>query len=108
MARAMAQAMAEAHPVTTSEFEIEGSSELTYCPEGCTARFRAQPDQMRVFCGTDAAANTKQLDDYANMIFGTDIQTMPSGIIATPPCAMLEVLALKPREPVQMAVQIST
>ena len=107
MARAMAQAMAEAHPVATSEFEIEGSSELTHCPEGCTARFRAQPDQMRVFCGTDAAANTKQLDDYADMIFGTDIQTMPSGVIETPPCAMLEVLALRPRQPVQMAAGIS-
>ncbi|KIC40792.1 hypothetical protein RA27_13645 [Ruegeria sp. ANG-R] len=94
MARALTHAMATARPVTTSDFLIEGSSELSHCPEGCTARFRAQSDQVRVFCGTDPEIETDRLDDYANMMFGTEFNSLPSGLLSTPPCAMLEASVL--------------
>ena len=108
VARAMAQAVAEAGPVSTAGFEVEGSSELTHCPEGCTARFRARCDQVRIFCGTDPNTPLNGLDDYADMIFGNEFSTFPSGVISNPPCAMLEVTTLAPRkmrhEPLQVSV----
>lgn len=106
MARALTQAVSTARPVTTSEFQVEGSSELTHCAEGCTARFRACPDQVRVFCGTNPGIETEMLDDYADMMFGTSFATLPAGLLANPPCAMLEASVLAPRpqaEPQHMA-----
>ncbi len=97
MASAIAQAMETAVPATTPDFEIEGSSELTHCPEGCTARFQAQTDRIRVFCGTDVEASIDTLDGYADMMFGTTFSAMPADLLANPPCAMLEVSALAPQ-----------
>ncbi|MEX0306224.1 MAG: hypothetical protein AB3N12_02450 [Ruegeria sp.] len=94
MARALTQAMSVARPVTASEFEIEGSSELTHCPEGCVARFRAQPGQIRVFCGIDPETETNRLDNYADMMFGTEFSSLPSDLLKSPPCAMLEASIL--------------
>ena len=97
MARAMAEAMATAGPVTTNEFEMEGSSDLTHCGEGCTARFRASPARIRVYCGTNADDPTDKLDDYADMMFGDTFAPRPVGALAELPCAMLEASALAPR-----------
>ncbi|WP_420586020.1 hypothetical protein [Ruegeria sp.] len=100
MARAVVQAMEAAVPATTAEFEFDGSSELTYCAQGCNARFRAQKDQIRVYCGSEADTSIEALDNYADMLFGLDFAARPAGGLPTPPCAMLEVMALSPN-PVQ-------
>ena len=94
MARAVVQAMETAIPATTPQFELEGNSELTHCTQGCFARFRAQADQIRVFCGTDADTPIETLDDYADMMFGLEFTTRPANLLPTPPCAMLEVSTL--------------
>ncbi|NVO58180.1 hypothetical protein HW561_20515 [Rhodobacteraceae bacterium B1Z28] len=107
MARTIAQAMAEAGPVSAANFEIEGSSELTHCPKGCSARFRAHCDRIRVFCGTDPDDAINSLDDYADMIFDSDFSTLPAGVISNPPCAMLEVSTLTPRKVTQEPLRIS-
>ncbi len=96
MARVMAQAMAQAANVTTEAFEIEGDSTLTHCPEGCMARFRAQQDQIRVYCGADPETGMNLLDNYADMIFGLEFSAMASGTICKPPCALLEATVLTP------------
>lgn len=103
MARAMAQAMTTAGPVATREFEIEGSSELTHCPDGCTARFRAGPDQIRFFCGSDMSVETNALDEYADMMFGSANTALPSSILSSPPYALLEANALVPRQNVDIS-----
>ncbi len=107
MARALTQAMSTARPVTTDEFQVEGSSELSHCPDGCTARFRAHPDQVRVFCGTDPEVETDRLDDYADMMFGSTFSTLPSSLLANPPCAMLEASVLMPRAAAELSPQVS-
>ncbi|WP_171124359.1 hypothetical protein [Ruegeria sp. HKCCD7251] len=94
MARAMADAIATAQPVTTKEFEVEGSGELSHCAEGCTARFRAHSDLIRVYCGTASETPTTKLDDYADMMFGTSLSAMSTGTLSDMPCAMLEVTTL--------------
>ncbi len=94
MARALTQAMSATKPVTKSEFEIEGTIDLSHCPEGCTARFRAKCDQIRVFCGTDPEIDTGRLDDYADMMFGTEYRSLPADLLRNPPCAMLEASLL--------------
>lgn len=94
MARALTQAISTAQPVSTQEFQVEGSSELAHCAEGCTARFRACPDQVRVFCGTDPDVTTDMLDEFADMMFGDSFATLPAGLLTNPPCAMLEASAL--------------
>lgn len=107
LARAMAGALEQAGPATTAEFEIEGSSELTHCPKGCTARFRARRDHIRVYSGAGAGTSIDALDGYANMIFGTGFTTLPSSAISDRPCAMLEAWAIEPRKTVQIPYQAS-
>ncbi|WP_299948219.1 hypothetical protein [uncultured Ruegeria sp.] len=97
MARALASSMAKADPKTTERFEIEGSCDLTHCPNGCTARFRARPDEIRVYCDVDSDAKIEHLDGYADLLFGTDACAIPAGTLSRPPCAMLEALALSKR-----------
>ncbi|WP_170468040.1 hypothetical protein [Ruegeria arenilitoris] len=104
LARAITQAMDAAQPVTTSEFEMDGSSELSHCGEGCTARFRASPARIRVYCGTNAEDSAETLEGYADMMFGADFAMLPAGALTTAPCAMLEARALAPR-PSQETVQ---
>ena len=96
MARALTQAMSATKPVTKTEFEIEGTIDLSHCPEGCTARFRAQCDQIRVFCGADPETAIDRLDDYADMMFGTEFSSLPSDLLRNHPCAMLEASLLAP------------
>ncbi|SDX49202.1 hypothetical protein SAMN05444358_106145 [Ruegeria halocynthiae] len=105
MARALTQAISTAGRVTTSGFQVEGSSELSHCPEGCVARFRAQSNQIRVFCGTDPEIAADLLDDYANMMFGTEPVSLPSSVLATPPCAMLEASVLTQHSDVRLSPQ---
>lgn len=96
VARALVQSISTAAPVATSEFEIEGSSELTHCPAGCIARFRARPDEVRIYCGTGSDVDLDPLDEYAELMFGSEFRTLPSSIAANPPCAMLQALTLEP------------
>lgn len=107
MARAMAEAMTQADRITTNEFEIEGSSELSHCEQGCLARFRAGPDQIRIFCGTDAETSINVLDAYADMIFDDRGGVLPASAMPQPPCAMLEVLTRSTTKPLVEPVQVS-
>lgn len=107
MARALTDAISTAQPVTTSTFEVDGSSDLTHCGEGCTARFRASPSRIRVYCGANADDSADMLDDYADMMFSPEFATLPTGALTTLPCAMLEASALAPR-PSQHIVQQAT
>ncbi len=86
--------MAEAAPATQEDFEIEGRSELSFCSSGCTARFRARSDEIRVFCGADADADMARLDSYADLLFGTQPSAVGAGFLTNPPHAMLEALTL--------------
>ena len=104
VARAMAAAMAQASPATTDTFEVEGNTDLTHCPKGCTARFHARPDRVRVYCGADPATGLDRLENYAELMFGTEISTLPAARMATPPCAMLEAVALPPQPSVTAEV----
>ncbi len=107
MARAVVQAMEAAVPATTPDFEIDGNSELTYCAQGCTARFRAEKDQIRIFCGTSADTSIEALDNYADMLFGLDFTMRPAGTLPPPPCAMLEVSALALQQAKQVDRQVA-
>ncbi|MEM1006504.1 MAG: hypothetical protein AAF625_06290 [Pseudomonadota bacterium] len=100
MASAMNSAITQAGTLTKEDFEIEGNVELTHCQDGCIARFRAGPDTIRVFCGSDPATETKKLDHYADLMFGSDAHMQVSCSITTPPCAMLEARVLPPGRPV--------
>ncbi|WP_271949778.1 hypothetical protein [Ruegeria faecimaris] len=97
MARAMAEAMATATPAASKTFEVEGTSDLTHCTEGCTARFRAQSEQIRVYCGTSTDTPTEMLDAYGDMMFGPEFIQKSAGFLSEPPCAMLDVSTLPPR-----------
>jgi DNA-binding transcriptional LysR family regulator len=101
MARAIVQAMESAVPATSDDFALDGSGELGHCPQGCIARFRAQKDQIRIFCGTSTDASLDALDGYADMLFGPDAAARPAGQLPVPPCAMLEVSELAPAQPAQ-------
>ncbi|WP_170774699.1 hypothetical protein [Ruegeria lacuscaerulensis] len=107
MARALTDAMATARPATTDAFEIEGSSDLTHCAEGCSARFRAQPDQIRVFCGVAADTPAERLDRYADMLFGADFTAHAASLLPTPPCAMMEVVTTAPQPAAPTEHQLS-
>ncbi len=107
MARAIVDAMNTATPVTRPEFQVEGSSELTHCAPGCTARFKAQKERIRVFCDTPDDTLADTLDSYADMMFGATINAMPAGLMSNPPCAMLEVDALAPRPVARVDNQVA-
>ncbi|MGV6803039.1 MAG: hypothetical protein ACWA49_02455 [Ruegeria sp.] len=96
MARAIAKAMTTAQPATSPEFQLEGSSELTHCEHGCTARFDARPALIRVFCGTAPETGSESLDAYADMMFDDQATAMPAQFIDHPPCAMLQAAAFEP------------
>lgn len=96
MARALAKAMDAASPATTDEFEIEGSSALSHCAEGCDARFRADGSKIRIYCGADADTPSDRLEDFADLMFEGRDRTMLAGTMRTP-CAMLQALAIAPR-----------
>ena len=104
MARAIAQAMETAAPVAPPGFQVDGSSDLTHCEHGCTARFEARQDRIRVFCDTLPEVSVDRLDTYADMIFGDQVDAMPSRAITQPPCAMLQALTLAPNLPVSRDV----
>ncbi|NOC47586.1 MULTISPECIES: hypothetical protein [unclassified Ruegeria] len=107
LARSISEAMAQATSATSDDFEIEGSSELSHCSEGCHAIFRAQSDRIRVFCGTQPETTIEPLNGYADLIFGNTFSAMPSGVVKTPPCAMIEVSTIRPRKPACAPAQIS-
>ncbi len=96
MARTVSQAMATAHAVTTPDFRIEGSSELAHCEHGCTARFDARSDMIRVFCGAAPGAKSANLDAYADLMFNDLADPCPAQGLDTSPCAMLQAVALAP------------
>lgn len=98
VARALAASMSKAKSATTDDFEIEGSVELAHCATGCTARFRAHQDEVRLYCGVHSDADTDQLDSYADLMFEAEVTSLPSGMLADLPCAMLQVEALTPRD----------
>lgn len=97
-ARAIVQAMATAGPATTDAFEVEGSTDLAHCLQGCAARFHAQHDQVRIYCGVDAEIGLDRLDDYAELMFGTALPSLPATMMDNPPCAMLEAVTLAPQQ----------
>lgn len=107
LARSISEAMTQATSATSDDFEIEGSSELSHCTDGCHAVFRAQSDNLRVFCGTQPEAAIEPLNLYAELVFGNTVSAMPSGVVQTPPCAMIEVSTIRPRKPVCAPAQIS-
>ncbi|WP_170347290.1 hypothetical protein [Ruegeria atlantica] len=107
LARSISEAMTQATSATSDDFEIEGSSKLSHCTEGCHAIFRAQSDNIRVFCGTQPEAAIEPLNLYAELVFGNTVSAMPSGVVQTPPCAMIEVSTIRPRKPVCAPAQIS-
>ena len=94
IARALSTSMIEAGAVTAEGFEIEGSSELTHCSDGCTARFRARADEIRVFCGAAPDEDIEHLDSYADLMFGMGTSSPLANILIRPPCAMIEALTL--------------
>ncbi|NOD94207.1 hypothetical protein GS636_15565 [Ruegeria sp. HKCCD4884] len=107
LARSISEAMTQASAATGDAFEFDGSSELSHCAEGCQAIFQAQSDSVRVFCDTQPNAAIEDLNLYADLIFGNTFRTLPSGIIANPPCAMIEVATLRPRKTVHAPEQLS-
>ena len=98
-ARAVVQALEAAAPATTADFEFDGSSDLTHCQQGCIARFRAQKNQVRVFCGSNADDPIDALNSYAEMLFGPEFTVRTADLLSTAPCAMLDVSSLSPAEP---------
>ena len=107
LARSAVQAMEAAVPATTPDFEFDGSSELTHCSQGCIARFRAQKDLIRIYCGAHEETSFEVLDDYADMMFGPHVTMRPAGILTTPPCAMLEATALTTNPVIQADQQVA-
>lgn len=96
LARSISEAMAQAVSATSEDFEFEGNSALSHCAEGCMATIRARSDSVRVFCGAHPDTAIRDLDAYADLIFGPTFSTLPSGIVANPPCAMIEVSTIRP------------
>lgn len=96
LARSISEAMAQAVSATSEDFEFEGNSALSHCAEGCMAAIRARSDSVRVFCGAHPDTAIRDLDAYADLIFGPKFSTLPSGIVANPPCAMIEVSTIRP------------
>lgn len=107
LARSLVDAMEQASPVTTSDFEIEGRSDLTHCPDGCHARFRARQSRVRVYCGADPDADSETLDRYADLMFGTDTSSLPSAAMTSLPCAMLEASTIAPHKPAPAELRLS-
>lgn len=107
LARSVSEAMTQATAATGDEFEFDGGSELAHCAEGCHATIRAQSDRIRIFCGTQSEVQPEDLNAYADLIFGNTFTTLPSGLIADPPCAMIEVVTLRPRKPVHAPEHLS-
>lgn len=105
LARAMVDAIETAGRCATQDFEIEGSSDLHHCPEGCTARFHARRDQIRLFSGIDAEAPVDGLDRYADVFFGSEFRTLTSDTLATRPCAMLQVRSHAPQKSAKAPLQ---
>ncbi|KUJ79076.1 hypothetical protein [Ruegeria profundi] len=107
MARSVVRAVETAVPATTPDFEFDGNSELSHCPQGCVARFRAQKDLIRIYCGATEDAPLEVLETFADMMFGPDTATRPAGMLTTPPCAMLEVTTLATDPAVTMDRQMA-
>ncbi len=107
LARSMVDALDQAGPATTSDFEIEGSSDLTHCSDGCHARFRASQSRVRVYCGADPDTDSETLDRYADLMFGTDASGLPSAAMTSLPCAMLEASVIAPRKTAPAELQLS-
>ena len=107
MARSVVQAIDVAVPATTPDFEFDGNGELSYCPQGCVARFKAQKDLIRVYCGATEDAPVETLEIYADMMFGLDMAMRPADMLTTPPCAMMEVTTLATDPVVEMDQQMA-
>jgi len=107
LARAVTDAMSQAVPTTTPDFGFDGSAELGHCPTGCIARFRAQRDEIRIFCGSEEHTSLDRLDDYADMMFGPEYHALATDLACAPPCAMLQVTPLEPRASVRITEQVS-
>ena len=92
--RELAKSILASGRSATRDIEIEGSVELAYCKNGCTAKFRARVDEVRLYCGVETDAQMDLLDTFAELMFGTDFGILPSSATYNPPCAMLQALTI--------------
>ncbi|WP_171103715.1 hypothetical protein [Ruegeria sp. HKCCD7255] len=107
LARAIAQAMSTAKPVTTDGFEVDGHAQLTHCAKGCTARYLARPKQVRIFCDADPRTENETLEQFADLMFSCKVTSMPADALVKAPCAMLQVTTNAAPVAVQAAEQAS-
>jgi len=91
MAEKLSQAMVASRNVTDEDFEIEGNSVLKHCPQECPARFVASHDRIRIFCGVTPAADTEDLNRFANALFDPHPCAMTAGTFERP-CALAEAV----------------
>ncbi|WP_461403740.1 hypothetical protein [Falsiruegeria mediterranea] len=98
MAEKLSQAMMASKPITSGDFEIEGSSVLKHCPMECPAKFTASHDRIRIFCGVTPEAETEGLNRFADALFDPD----PNPLTLTQferPCAIAEAVPVTVRQP---------
>ncbi|WP_083100612.1 hypothetical protein [Pseudophaeobacter leonis] len=91
MLQTLAHALSKARTVTDADFEVSGDSVLGGCARHCPARFVATHDRVRVFCDVTPAADTAELDLFADTLLMTAGPGSPTTGITQRPCAFGEV-----------------
>ncbi len=100
----LSQAMVASKPMTSDDFEIEGTSVLKHCPRECPAKFIASHDRIRIFCGVTPEAETGELNRFADALFDPTPHSLASRMFERP-CAIAEAVPVTAH---QLTVQYAT
>ncbi|APG45928.1 hypothetical protein [Phaeobacter porticola] len=93
----LAAALGQARTVTADDFEVAGNCELTACDHPCQARFTANHERIRIYCGVSPEAEQSGLDRFADALFEG---TRDRGFIAKRPeypYALAQAVPLHPQ-----------
>ncbi|MFV1490939.1 hypothetical protein VWX97_09845 [Phaeobacter sp. JH18-32] len=93
----LAAAMGQAKAVTTEDFEIAGTCELTACDRPCEARFAARHDRIRIYCGVSQEADLAGLDRFADALFLPSADSLPLAKLPDYPCGLAQAVPLAPQ-----------
>jgi predicted metal-binding protein len=91
MLQTLAAALSKARGLTDADFEFSGDSVLGGCARHCPARFVATHDRIRVFCDVTPAADTAELDLFADTLLMAAGPGSAITGIKQRPCAFGEV-----------------
>ena len=106
LARHLAQALAQAAPFTTPDFEVAGVAHLKGCAKSCAAAFVASKRAVRIYCDAQPGPEADRQVSPSGAV-GADVREYSQGARREPDPAPSLVIEAKPHRNVDSAPTVA-